>query len=316
MIIIPTRLCNTNSCSYCWVHKKDFNVKYFDNFNLEDFYEKMFFISNNLSDFNLRFFGWEPFLRFDVIKEIILYFKQKSDKFNFTINTNLTLLDEQKLDFIKENKIKLIISCNWNLKTHSKTRWIWISETLKLYKNIRKILNFRIPHQINVVVNNENALDLEKNLIFINKKLFGENINLLPVSYNWWTEIGLVNFEKSLNIISEKIKSWKLKINFINKQINNDVSLFNSEFVVDSDWKIYPSTAILEIFFIKEKEKILISDLSKNLDEIKKDLSSWEEENHKIYSLFINKVLKNKFSNIIENDQNSSLIFHNFLEKI
>lgn len=124
MIIVPTRKCNTNKCSYCWVYKNDFEFNYFDNFKIEDFYEKIDFLSNSLQDYNLRFFGWEPFLKFDLIKDIITFFKQKTDEFSFIINTNLILIDNEKILFLKENNVKLIISCNWKKEFHSFSRWV------------------------------------------------------------------------------------------------------------------------------------------------------------------------------------------------
>lgn len=316
MIIVPTRVCNTDNCNYCWVYKKDFHEKYFNSFDIEDFYEKIKILALKSNDYELRFFWWEPMIRFDIIKKIVNYIKEKDSKFKFTINTNLTLLDEEKIDFVNENNIKLIISCNWKLKNHSETRWISIKETIELYKNIKKITSNNIKNQINIVVNNENSKDLVENLEFIEKYLWWKNINLLPVNYNWWNEKWLKEFEISLNNLENKIKNKETNIIFINKEINNKVPLFNNEFVIDSDWKVYPNMVILESFFNYEKEKILITNISKNIEIFKSDVNFFDNENNILFNNFINNFLKKTFTNIIENDFKSSEIFHNFLMKI
>lgn len=316
MIIVPTRVCNTDNCNYCWVYKKDFHEKYFNSFDIEDFYEKIKILASKSNDYELRFFWWEPMIRFDIIKKIVNYIKEKDSKFKFTINTNLTLLDEEKIDFVKKNNIKLIISCNWKLKNHSETRWISIKETIELYKNIKKITSNNIKNQINIVVNNENSKELVENLEFIEKYLWWKNINLLPVNYNWWNEKWLKEFEISLNNLENKIKNKETNIIFINKEINNKVPLFNNEFVIDSDWKVYPNMVILEGFFNYEKEKILITNISKNIEIFKSDVNFFDNENNILFNNFINNFLKKTFTNIIENDFKSSEIFHNFLMKI
>lgn len=316
MIIVPTRVCNTNNCNYCGVYKKDFEIKYFLDFSLDDFFEKIEILSKKSNDYELRFFGWEPMLKFDKIKEIINFINSKSNKYNFTINTNGSLIDKEKINFLKENNIKLIISCNWKMEDHIKTRWISVIQTLKLYKNIKLITSNKLNHQINIVVNNETAKNLVENIDFLEKFLKVKNINLLPINYNGWSEEWLKNLEKSFEELSKKMNNKEIKINFINKNVNNEVPLFNSEFVIDSDGKVYPSMVILESFFENEKKKILISDMKKNKDDFSSDLQFYDNEYNTIYSKFINDFLEKKFSNIIKNDYKSSKLFDIFLKTI
>ena len=57
----------------------------------------------------MTFFGGEPLLNFDLIKEVVSYGekigRETEKKFAFTISTNGSLLDEEKIAFIKEHKI-------------------------------------------------------------------------------------------------------------------------------------------------------------------------------------------------------------------
>ncbi len=317
MIIIPTRVCNTNKCSYCWVLKKDFKINYFENnLDLEDFVEKIKIISNKTWDCDIRFFWWEPFLKFDIIKNIIKHLKKQNNNYNFIINTNLSLIKKQYLSFLKENNIKLIISCNWDLYSHSITRNTSKDQTFKLYENIKKIIQNNINYQINIVTTPKIVSRLHKNFTFIYNELWWKIFNLLPVNYNWWDNDSLDEFEKQLNIVKNNIKNNELNIEFINKKVNNNVSLFNSEITIDSDWKVYPSMVIIEKFFEKEKQKILVSDLNNSTTKINDDFIYYEKNNHNIYDQYINKIINNKFKDIIDNDSKSSKIFHNFLIEI
>lgn len=316
MIIVPTRICNTDTCNYCWVYKKDFEIHYFKDFLVEDFYEKLELISEKTGDYDLRFFWWEPMLKFSTIKKIISYIQSKSNKYNFIINTNLTLIDEEKIKFIQENNIKLIISCNGKLKTHSKTRGISIKQTLHLYKNIKLITSHNIDHQINIVVDNESAREVVENIDFIEKYLWAKHLNLLPVNYNGWTNEWLESLEKSFKDLTNKMNNKEINIHFINKDVKNNVPLFNSEFVIDSDWNVYPNMVILETFFLNEKQKILITNLWKSKENIQKDLHFYDDEYNEIYSQYINNFLQKNFKDIIKNDYQSSEIFHNFLNTI
>lgn len=313
MIIVPTRLCNTNSCTYCSVYKKDFDKRYFKDIDLEDFYKKIIILSGKSNDYEIRFFWWEPFLEFDTIKKIILFIKWQTDTYHFVINTNLTLLDEKKLQFIKENNVKLIISCNGKITSHKDSRGISIKSTLDLYKNIRNITKNNISHQINIVVDSNNAKNLKENLFFIQNYLEAKNINLLPVNFNVWSNNGLEDLKKSFDEIIWEYKKWALSLHFINKEVQNEVLLFNSEIVIDSDWKAYPSMVILESFFQEVKMKILLTDLWKKYEEVTIDLENYFKDNSKIYSLFINKFLEKKFKDTIANDYISSELFHDFL---
>ena len=60
MIIVPTRVCNTDKCGYCWVLKKDFENKYFENLDINDFSKKLKILTEKSQDFDIRFFWWEP----------------------------------------------------------------------------------------------------------------------------------------------------------------------------------------------------------------------------------------------------------------
>jgi len=70
--------------------------------------------SGNRRNLEIDFFGGEPLMNFDVVKEIVEYARTeeaKHDKnFRFTITTNGLLLDDEKISYINENMHNVVLS--------------------------------------------------------------------------------------------------------------------------------------------------------------------------------------------------------------
>ncbi len=75
-----------------------------------------FLVEQSVGRKNLEvdFFGGEPLLNFEVVKELVKYgreLEKKHDKnFRFTITTNGLLLDDEKIDFINKNMQNVVMS--------------------------------------------------------------------------------------------------------------------------------------------------------------------------------------------------------------
>ncbi len=74
----------------------------------------------------IDFFGGEPMLNFDVIKQTVEYAFAEQRKYNkhvhFTITTNGTILDEEHLEFINEKMDNVVISIDGRKKVHDRFR--------------------------------------------------------------------------------------------------------------------------------------------------------------------------------------------------
>lgn len=110
MYIIPTNTCNL-ACKYCFIGK------------LKDKQEQMTFdvakkavdmfhahLKNIDTPGTIIFYGGEPLINYNLIKEIVDYSNQSKYKFNFSMVSNGLLLNEEKVKFIKENNISIGIS--------------------------------------------------------------------------------------------------------------------------------------------------------------------------------------------------------------
>ncbi|MDD3395275.1 MAG: thioether cross-link-forming SCIFF peptide maturase [Negativicutes bacterium] len=74
----------------------------------------------------IDFFGGEPLMNFDVVKEVVSYgrsLEKKMDKsFYFTITTNGTLLDDEKINYINQNMDNVVISIDGRKDIHDAVR--------------------------------------------------------------------------------------------------------------------------------------------------------------------------------------------------
>lgn len=70
--------------------------------------------SGNRHNIEVDFFGGEPLMNFEVVKEVVEYArsieKEANKNFRFTITTNGVLLDEEKQKYINENMYNVVLS--------------------------------------------------------------------------------------------------------------------------------------------------------------------------------------------------------------
>ena len=74
----------------------------------------------------IDFFGGEPLINFDVVKEIVSYArkveKDAGKNFRFTITTNGILLDEEKKKYINENMVNIVLSLDGRKEINDRVR--------------------------------------------------------------------------------------------------------------------------------------------------------------------------------------------------
>jgi len=119
--LFVTTDCNM-SCKYCMIK----NTNEYMTFDLAIKWIN-YFILNTKNDWNKKFiyfFGWEPFKNFNLIKKIINYINLQKLKFplEYVICTNLTILNNEYIFFLKNNNIKLSISLWGYWKYHTSHR--------------------------------------------------------------------------------------------------------------------------------------------------------------------------------------------------
>lgn len=130
MVVVSLR-CNSN-CSYCQVSKKDIkDLNYdMDKVTAKRVVEKIF--ESPSPNIKIEFQGGEPLLNFEIVKYIIKIsewkniFKKKN--LEFVICTNLTLIDEKILKWLKGHKVYISTSIDGPKELHNKNRPLYNSE--------------------------------------------------------------------------------------------------------------------------------------------------------------------------------------------
>ncbi|UCH94956.1 MAG: radical SAM protein, partial [Candidatus Aminicenantes bacterium] len=127
IILEITRSCNQN-CSYCPTSGKYSHDKTFKkNMSRETFKKCLdFFCERSLNSEKpfITFYGGEPLLRFDLIREAVEYVKTKYDnkKYSFNLTTNTTLLNKEILDFFIKNDFSVMVSLDGPEKINDRYR--------------------------------------------------------------------------------------------------------------------------------------------------------------------------------------------------
>lgn len=122
-----TQQCNLR-CSYCAYSGTYENRIHNDkSMSLEIAKKGIDFLIRNSSEYPLLsvgFYGGEPLLRIDLIKEVVEYAKKQGEgrDIHFHMTTNGTLLNETTIDFLVENNISLMISLDGPEEIHNRNR--------------------------------------------------------------------------------------------------------------------------------------------------------------------------------------------------
>ena len=119
--------CNM-SCEYCFAGKGDFGLEKKLMSEETGMNAVKFLMQNSKKRKNLEidFFGGEPLMNFDVVKNIVAKTRELEKEFNknvrFTLTTNGILLDNDKIDFINQNISNIVLSLDGLRETNDNMR--------------------------------------------------------------------------------------------------------------------------------------------------------------------------------------------------
>ncbi len=240
-IVVVTLRCNMN-CIYCHASSEQENKDEFD-MDKETAKKTVDFIFQTPSkDICIEFQGGEPLLNIEIIKYIVEYAKEKNKEakkeLEFTLVSNLSLMDDKILDYLIINNISICTSLDGPKELHDYNRIFsktsnyeqvtyWIRKIQEEYKK-RNIKN----KKINALVTLTNkSLQYSKGIIDEYVKL---RLNIIHLRYP--NNLGFAK-EAWKNIrfsADEFIGFWKTCMEYIkelqNKGINIQERMFNIMF--------------------------------------------------------------------------------------
>jgi len=159
--LMLTEDCNQR-CDYCFVEGKNPSNP-MDRETAKKAIDLLFNLSRNKPDLKILFFGGEPMLAFELIREIVLYVEQKQaesgKKISFDMTTNGTLFDEDSISFLAEHRVKYLLSIDGDQETHDLHRqtmdgessYLRIIRSLPLFKRYQPWLGARMTVQPDTV---------------------------------------------------------------------------------------------------------------------------------------------------------------------
>lgn len=119
--------CNL-SCRYCFASEGEYHGQR-SLMSLEVGKRSVDFLienSKNRKNLEIDFFGGEPLMNFQVVKDIISYAKSKEKEYNknfrFTITTNGVLLTDEIIEYINENMYNVVLSIDGRKEIHDLMR--------------------------------------------------------------------------------------------------------------------------------------------------------------------------------------------------
>lgn len=180
--------CNLK-CEYCFAAQGDFEGEK-EMMSLEVGKKAIDFIvaqSKNRKNLEIDFFGGEPLMNLDVVKELVLYAKDlgaKNNKtFKFTMTTNGVLLNDETMKYLNETMDNVVLSLDGRKEVNDKMR-----KTINdqgsydvIIEKIKKMAELRgqKDHYVRGTYTHHN-LDFSKDVRFLAEKGF-KSISVEPV---------------------------------------------------------------------------------------------------------------------------------------
>jgi uncharacterized protein len=127
MCLNITHDCNLR-CEYCFASQGSYNgERSYMSFEIgKKSFDYLVAASGKRINLEVDFFGGEPLMNFDVVKQLVEYGRSLEKKFNkrfrFTITTNGVLLDDEKIKFLNENMSNVVLSIDGRKDTNDKMR--------------------------------------------------------------------------------------------------------------------------------------------------------------------------------------------------
>lgn len=208
LVLRITDDCNF-SCKYCYV-KKEKNYMDFSTAK-----QALDYFASKYGDFKIQITGGEPLLNFDLIMDIVKYLEEKNISSPINIQSNGSLLDQEKVRKIKEHKINISLSLDAYGDLNKSLRPMKNSVESSFYlvdQAIDLLAKNKMETQINAVLTAENvgAIDKLIDYCLLKGNVRGLSIdNLRPI--NLGSNLRPANKDQVLallNRIEEKLISY------------------------------------------------------------------------------------------------------------
>jgi len=204
-VLSLTRECNM-SCSYCYAGASNKQ-----NLSYQTARKAIDFILDRAHDgqkITFYFFGGEPLLRFDMVRQITAYIrnhdKSRNTHTEFALTTNGTLLSPEILEFFRKEQFRLCISMDGVEVAHNRHRRFesGLPTFREVVDNLQLSQNYLSDIQVNLVYGPETLLYLPESVVFI-RFLGIDSLHLSPDITSAWPTDSFASLEAIFNRIAD-----------------------------------------------------------------------------------------------------------------
>jgi len=219
-ILVPTLRCNF-TCKYCYALRRDINEQGFDMTKETAKKTVDFIFQSPAKNMVIEFTGGEPLLRFDIIKYVVEYAKELNKKhkriLDFAIVTNGSLLDDEKFEFIRKNRIGLCFSLDGPKNLHDLHRKFTRDPKKSSYEDVvTKIKKYRLEKKYErtfaIPVITKFSLDRYKEAI---KEYVLLGLKVFRFKYVTYFGFAVKGWDSLFYEPDEFIEAWKKVIKFL-----------------------------------------------------------------------------------------------------
>ena len=207
--LILTKRCNFN-CKYCFSTHDNKDMDY-------DTLRKLIKFLNNkkLPKCNINFFGGEPMLKYnDLIVPFIKEIREHKFEGNFSIITNGTLLNKERIKYLIDNNVAIMISLDGDYKTFSKNRNSNVEFYNKIIENVKEILSYKYNNfEVRLTYREDDICNLAHNIEY----LYNLGIKKVQIYHEYDIKLNEIH-KKQLKYEFEKIMKF-----YVNKK---DLNIF------------------------------------------------------------------------------------------
>jgi uncharacterized protein len=226
LVLLLTEDCNL-SCKYCYLKGGEGRK----GMGFEVASRALDIFANQEGGLTVELSGGEPLLRFDLIKQIIAYAEEKGCRLRFAIQTNATLLDKEKIGFIKARRLGLGISMDGIPGVNDLMR----GESEKVVHGLRLLDELGMGTNITTVISKESVEHLAEFILFCGSFRSIRVINLDIIRPTGRAEgKDLIPSSKSL---SKGINDMLETLDFVNKRRSLPIKIREMDQYFKRRWK-------------------------------------------------------------------------------
>ncbi len=262
-------------CKYCY---EDYRNHY--QLNEKTLVETLEFIMNygEKEKVLLDFLGGEPLLKKDLIYEAVKYIKTyyADREVKYYITTNCSLMDDEFIEFMKENNFTIRLSFDGNKVTHDLNRVAkdGCSCYEKILENIMKVKNSGLNYSVRMTVTENTIPYMSENISFLHEHGL-DNICMIMDVYLKISKKLEDEFKKQVNLITqyylkEAEAGRTLMVDQFDGKMLNMLCNFGNHFCMCDagigNFKIFPNGQIYPCGFLTNDEKYRIGNIWEGVD--------------------------------------------------